>query len=111
MDILVVSPYDAHVGRLRQALPVGDEAGTVDEFQSREAPVVIYSMATSTPDDMPRDTSFLFSLNRVDVATSRARALVVLVRSPALLTVSCRTPEQMRLANARARFVEMATGA
>jgi uncharacterized protein len=43
------------------------------------------------------------------VATSRAQALVVLACSPALLTVSCRTPEQMRLMNAMARFVEMAT--
>ena len=79
--------------------------------QGKEAPVVIYSMATSTPDDMPRDMSFLFSLNRFNVATSRARALVVLVCNPALLTVRCRTPEQMRLENAMARFVELAGGA
>ena len=100
-----------NVGRLCQALHVGVEAGTVDKFQGREAPVVIYTMATSTPDGMPRDTSFLFSLSRFNVATSRAQALVVLVCSRALLTVSCRTPEQMRLANAMAWFVEMATGA
>ena len=109
-DILVVSPYNAQVGRLEDALPDGVRAGTVDKFQGKEAPVVIYSMATSTPDDMPRDMSFLFSLNRFNVATSRARALVVLVCNPALLTVSCRTPDQMRLANAMARFVELAKG-
>ncbi len=109
-DILVVLPYNTQVGRLRQALPDGVEAGTVDKFQGREAPVVIYTMATSTPDDMPRDMTFLFSLNRFNVATSRAQALVVLVCSRALLTVACRTPGQMRLANAMARFVEMATG-
>jgi superfamily I DNA and/or RNA helicase len=107
-DLLVVAPYNAQVGRLRQALPPGVEVGTVDRFQGQEAPVVLYSMATSTPDDMPRDLSFLFSLNRLNVATSRARALIVLVCSPALLTVACRTPEQMRLANAMARFVELA---
>ena len=98
------------MGRLEDALPDGVRAGTVDKFQGKEAPVVIYSMATSTPDDMPRDMSFLFSLNRFNVATSRARALVVLVCNPALLTVSCRTPDQMRLANAMARFVELAKG-
>ena len=58
--------------------------------------------------DAGRQT-FLFGLDRFNVATSRAQALVVLACSPALLTVSCRTPEQMRLMNAMARFVEMAT--
>ena len=66
-------------------------------------------MATSTPDDMPRDMSFLFSPNRFNVATSRAQALVVLVCNPALLEGPCKTPEQMRLANVLAAFVEMAT--
>ena len=110
-DILVVSPYNAQVARLRGALPAGVRAGTVDKFQGQEAPVVIYSMATSTPDDMPRDMSFLFSPNRFNVATSRAQALVILVCNPALLTVSCRTPEQMRLANTLAFFVEVAQAA
>jgi predicted RecB family nuclease len=107
-DILVVSPYNAHVTCLRRVLPDDVRAGTVDKFQGQQAPVVIYSMATSTPDDMPRDMSFLFSPNRFNVATSRAQALVVLVCNPALLTVACRTPDQMRLANALAFFVELA---
>ena len=110
-DVLVVSPYNAQVARLRGALPAGVRAGTVDKFQGQEAPVVIYSMATSTPDDMPRDMSFLFSPNRFNVATSRAQALVILVCNPALLTVACRTPEQMRLANTLAFFVEVAQAA
>lgn len=109
--ILVVSPYNAQVVLLRKALPAGVRVGTVDKFQGQEAPVVLYSMATSTPDDMPRDMSFLFSRNRFNVATSRAQALVVLVCNPALLTVPCKTPEQMRLANVLARFVELASQA
>jgi len=107
-DVLVVSPYNAQVARLRQALPAGIRAGTVDTFQGKQAPVVLYSMATSTPDDMPREMGFLVSLNRFNVATSRAQALVVVVASPALLTAPCRTPEQMRLVNALARYVELA---
>jgi predicted RecB family nuclease len=110
-DILVVSPYNAQVALLRQVLPTDVRAGTVDKFQGQEAPVVIYSMATSTPDDMPRDMTFLFSQNRFNVATSRAQALVVLVCNPMLLTVACKTPDQMRLANALARFVEFAGAA
>ena len=51
---------------------------------------------------------FLYSLNRLNVAMSRARCLALVVASPRLLKVSCRTPRQMRLANAVARLVEMA---
>jgi len=42
------------------------------------------------------------------VAISRARALAILVASPRLLDVPCRTPEQMWKANALCRYVEMA---
>jgi uncharacterized protein len=50
---------------------------------------------------------FLYSLNRLNVATSRARCLAIVVGSPALLRVQCHTPHQMRLANALARLVEL----
>jgi uncharacterized protein len=65
-------------------------------------------MATSSTEDLPRDFEFLFSLNRLNVAVSRAQALAVLVCSPALLAPRCRTPRQVRLANALCRFVELA---
>jgi uncharacterized protein len=64
-------------------------------------------MATSSPEDTPRGTDFLYSGNRFNVAVSRARGLAVLVCSPDLLKVRCRTPEEMRLANALCRFVEL----
>jgi len=51
---------------------------------------------------------FLYSLNRLNVATSRGRCLAVIVASPELLKVRVHTPFQMRLANALCRFVEMA---
>jgi hypothetical protein len=44
---LVVAPYNAHVRRLLDALRAADlgdvPVGTVDKFQGREAPVVLYS--------------------------------------------------------------------
>jgi uncharacterized protein len=80
----------------------------VDKFQGQEGPVVIYSMASSSAEEAPRGMDFLYSMNRLNVATSRARAMSVIVCSPALLKVRCRTPGQMRLANALARFVELA---
>jgi hypothetical protein len=41
------------------------------KFQGQEAPIVIYSPTTSTHADAPRSMSFLYSLNRLNVATSR----------------------------------------
>jgi uncharacterized protein len=107
-DVLVVAPYNAQVGEIARRLP-GVAAGTVDKFQGQEAPVSIYSMTTSGPEDAPRGMEFLYSLNRLNVATSRARCLAVVVASPALVRVRARTPRQMRLANALCRFLEMAS--
>ena len=107
-DVLVVAPYNAHVATLRAKLPDGARVGTVDKFQGQEAPIALYSMATSTADEAPRGMAFLYSLHRLNVATSRARCVAAIVASPALLTPDCRTPEQMRLANPFCRFLELA---
>lgn len=108
-DILVVAPYNAHVSRLAERLADrGVRVGTVDKFQGQEAPVVIFAMAASTPADAPRGMDFLYSRHRLNVATSRAKCAAIVVASPALLEPECRTPAQMRLANALCRFVEMA---
>ena len=106
-DVLIVAPYNAQVAALRRRLPDAN-AGTVDRFQGQEAPLVIYSMATSSPDDAPRGMEFLYSLNRLNVATSRARCACILVASPRLFEPDCRTPQQMRLANALCRYRELA---
>jgi uncharacterized protein len=55
-----------------------------------------------------RSLEFVLSRNRLNVAISRAQALAYLVCSPKLLEVNCRTIDQMRLANALCRFVELA---
>jgi predicted RecB family nuclease len=107
-DILVVTPYNAQVSSLAEKLPANTRVGTVDKFQGQEAAVVFYSMATSTPEDAPRGMEFLYSLNRLNVAVSRARCVAVIVASPALFQVQCRTPRQIELANAFCRFLEMA---
>ena len=107
-DILIIAPYNAQVFDLKDRI-AGARIGTVDKFQGQEAPIVIYSMTTSTHADAPRGMNFLYSLNRLNVATSRARALSILVCSPALFEPECRTPDQMRMANAFCRYLEMAT--
>jgi uncharacterized protein len=107
-DIMVVAPYNAQVRCLRQHLPDGVRLGTVDKFQGQEAAVAFFSMATSSGAELPRNLEFLFSRNRLNVAVSRARCLAVLVCSPELLYVRCRSAEQMRLVNALCLLVEMA---
>jgi uncharacterized protein len=108
-DVLVVSPYNAQVNRLLEALPSGARVGTVDRFQGQGEAVAIYSMATSRPEDAPRGMDFLYSPNRLNVATSRARCAVFLVASPHLFRPECRTVKQMKLANGLCRFREMAS--
>jgi len=105
-DVLVVTPYNAQVRCLRKRLGAKARIGTVDKFQGQEAPIVFFSMATSSGDDLPRNLEFLFSRNRLNVAISRAQSLAVLVASPKLLEIRCRTIEQMRMVNALCRFVE-----
>ena len=107
-DVLVVTPYNAQVSALRDALPEGAQVGTVDKFQGQEAPVIFYSMATSTASDAPRGMEFLYSSNRLNVAISRARCVAVLVASPALFEAECKSPRQMMLANAFCRYLEKA---
>lgn len=105
--IKIISPYNAQVEILKAALP-DIQIGTVDKFQGQEAPVIIFSMATSTPEDAPRGMEFLYSLNRFNVAVSRARAVFILVASPSLFEPLCKSTQQMQLANSLCRLMEMA---
>jgi predicted RecB family nuclease len=107
-DILIVAPYNGQVAALRETLP-GMRIGTVDKFQGQEAPVVIYSMTSSSSEDAPRGMNFLYSPNRFNVATSRAQCSVLLVGSPKLFEPECNTVDQMRWTNALCRYREMAT--
>jgi uncharacterized protein len=107
-DFMVVAPYNAQVRRLRAALPARVRVGTVDKFQGQQAPIVFFSMATSSGEDVPRNLAFLFSRNRLNVAISRAQCLAYLVCSPRLLEARCKTIEEMELVNALCRLAEYA---
>lgn len=106
-DILVVAPYNNQVAEIRRLLPDA-RVGTVDKFQGQEAPVVVYSMTSSSAHDAPRGIEFLYDLHRLNVAISRAQALAVVVMNPALLDAPVHTPEQLRRVNALCRLVEEA---
>jgi uncharacterized protein len=109
-DIIVVTPYNAQVrciGRVLAQRGFGDiEVGTVDKFQGREAYVVFFSTAASSPDDAPRGIDFIFDRQRFNVAISRARALAVMVGSPSLLPLQCTSIESVLVANGVWRFIE-----
>ena len=98
-NILVVAPYNQQVNLLKRVLPEGARVGTVDKFQGQEAEAVLVSMTTSSGEYLPRNIEFLYSKNRMNVAVSRARCLAVVVASPRLLDVDCKTPAQMALVN------------
>jgi uncharacterized protein len=106
-DIVIITPYNAQVFEIQQFLP-GARVGTVDKFQGQEAAIAIYSTATSSHADAPRGMEFLYSLNRLNVATSRAKCVSILVGSPQIFEAECRTPRQIQLANAFCRYLEMA---
>ncbi|MPQ96631.1 TM0106 family RecB-like putative nuclease [Modestobacter sp. I12A-02628] len=114
-DVLVVTPYNAQVNRVRSALAAAGladvEVGTVDRFQGREAAVSIFTLAASSGAHVPRRLEFLLDRHRLNVALSRAKTVAFLVGSPALLTSPVHTPEQLRLVNGLCRLVERATGA
>jgi len=97
-QIVIVAAYNAQVGAIARRLPEA-RVGTVDKFQGQEAPISIYSMASSSAEEAPRGMGFLYSGHRLNVV----------VASPGLLRVRARTPDQMRLANALARFAEVSS--
>lgn len=103
-DILIVAPYNLQVNNLKSALhPLfGEELqiGTVDKFQGQEAMVVILSMTASSEEDISaRGIDFLFSLNRLNVAITRAKAMAYIVGSSELKEVRGRDLSKMRMLN------------
>jgi len=86
--VLVVAAYNAQVQVIRRELRVAGLrsvlVGTVDKFQGKEAPVVFFSLAASSVEDVPRGISFLLNRNRVNVAISRAQYASYIVRSARL---------------------------
>lgn len=112
-DFMVVAPYNDQRRCVQAALdsnPVtrGVEVGTVDKFQGREAAIVLFTMATSSAEFMPRSSSFLFSKNRLNVAISRARCLAYLICTDELLDTRANSVDEMELISALCSFAERA---
>ncbi|MEJ3406133.1 TM0106 family RecB-like putative nuclease [Rathayibacter sp. YIM 133350] len=113
-DIIVVTPYNAQLARVRAAL---DEAGfadvpvgTVDKFQGREAVIALVSLAASSAADVPRGMEFLIMKNRLNVAISRAQWAAWLIHSTELTEFLPHTPQGVADLSAFISLVESRTG-
>jgi len=107
INILIVTPFNMQVNALMAALPAEARVGTVDKFQGQEAEVVIVSLTTSSPDDLPRHVDFFYSKNRLNVAISRARTLAIVLANPKLLELDAKTVDHLSLVNTLAWVAEV----
>ncbi len=105
-DILIIAPYNLHVGKLKDALGDGAKVGSIDKFQGQEAPVVILSMGVSSlGEGSGRGIDFLFSRNRLNVALSRAQSLAIVVGHPRLALTNCSSVKEMGMVSAYCQLV------
>lgn len=98
-DMLFVTPYNHQARKLKQALDSRAKVGSVDKFQGQEAPVVFLSMCASDASESTRGLKFLLDRHRLNVAISRAQALVIVVGNPGLGNVMVSHIEHARLVN------------
>lgn len=98
-DTIVVAPYNAQLNALLDALPSGVRVGAVDKFQGQEASACLVFMTASSVEETSRGMEFLFSLNRINVAVSRAKGLALVFGAPRLHEAIRSTIEQMQLVN------------
>jgi uncharacterized protein len=107
-NVLIVAPYNAQVNLLKAELGAcySPFIGTIDKFQGKEAEIVIVSMTSSIPGESSRGIDFLFNLNRLNVAISRAKALAIVVASPELKNTRATNPKQIKKISSYLTFTE-----
>ena len=92
--VFIISPHHSQLHRIRRRLQAAAPEGawtsppfadTVDKMQGQEAQVVLVSYGVSDPEFAAREASFIYSLNRLNVAITRAQRKTVLMLPEALL--------------------------
>lgn len=105
----VVSPHRAQNAAIRNALPDALRADafveTVDRIQGKERDAVILSYCVSDPEFALAETEFIFSPERLNVASTRARTKLVLIVSRRLLEAIPAEQEVMDKAEILREFV------
>jgi len=92
-DIGVIAPYRKQVQKIREALKRNQldkiVVGSVEEFQGREARVIIISTVRShnqyVESDVKHGLGFVASPKRFNVAITRAQALLIVIGNPHVL--------------------------
>ncbi|KAK4876916.1 hypothetical protein RN001_009422 [Aquatica leii] len=92
-DIGIISPYVKQVKLIRSLLNEAEfdlpKLGTVEEFQGHECNVILLTTVRSCEDFLKHDTyfnlGFISNTKRLNVAITRARALLIIVGNPQLL--------------------------
>lgn len=95
-DIIIVSPYNMQVNKIKKQLPDA-KVGSVDLFQGQEAAVVIYSLGASSPGT--RGIDFLLDEHRMNVALSRGQTLALIIASPTLFSTTVSKMTDLKLLN------------
>ncbi|KAF2879925.1 hypothetical protein ILUMI_26254 [Ignelater luminosus] len=96
-DIGIISPYIKQVRQIRSLLIEAEfelpKVGTVEEFQGQEFNVILLSTVRSSENfrnyDLKYKLGFISNPRRVNVAITRAQALMIIVGNPYLL---CQDP-------------------
>uniref|UniRef100_A0A0K8V839 Putative helicase MOV-10 n=3 Tax=Bactrocera latifrons TaxID=174628 RepID=A0A0K8V839_BACLA len=87
-DIGIITPYKKQYIRIQEELNLRNwyqiETGAVESFQGKEKSIIIISFVRSFTNNL----GFLESRNRLNVALSRARALLILIGNPRTLSIN-----------------------
>jgi len=93
-EIGVIAPYNAQCRKIRAALKAvaGDvQVGSVEEFQGQERRVIIISTVRSSREfvqyDLKHTLGFVANPRRFNVAVTRAKALLIVVGDPSVLSL------------------------
>ncbi|KXZ53363.1 hypothetical protein GPECTOR_7g1259 [Gonium pectorale] len=107
-DIGVISPYRMQVQRIRAQLAALDRSikvGSVEEFQGQERKVIIISTVRSSSQHLALDAKhrlgFLANPKRLNVAITRAKALLIIVGNAQILATDPQWCRLLRFIRAR----------
>jgi superfamily I DNA and/or RNA helicase len=89
-SVAVISMYGKHIASIRNELNsrkiqknsfknISLDISTVDNYQGKEQDIVLVNMVANTKDERPSE--FLQKFNRINVAISRARTMLIMVGS------------------------------
>jgi hypothetical protein len=105
----VVSPHRAQNALIRRLLPTALRANafveTVDRIQGKERDAIILSYCVADPEFALAEAEFIFSPERLNVASTRARTKLVLIISRRLLEAAPAEQETMDKAELLREFV------